>query len=199
MDTSALGEHIFADNGFVRRNVYAGIGFNKAADAVNPILAQGRFRTRLIFEHGENAAERCIPRAFPQPVYCCMNPADTGADGGKHVPYRQIIVVMRMEIKADVRVMFRHLPTKGKCIVGIQNTQRVGQHKPLDRQVAQTVNECEHIIRRIFHPVRPVFKVNINRNFHSVSRFHHFADVSEMLFGRSPQLLGHMPIRTLAQ
>ena len=121
-----------------------------------------------------------------------MQALDARPDRFERIGRGQIVVVMGMEIEMDARIALYHLPAELARLGRIQDTQRVGQHDPLDGRVLQGVDEEEHILRRIDHPVGPVLQVDID--LHALGNGE--ADVPEnvvpVFAGRLPELAGHM-------
>ena len=116
MDTGTLRKNVFPDNRFVRRDMNAGESFHQTAGVINPLFLERRPYSQLVFQHGKYTAKRSIPGTFSQSVQRGMKSFYTGTDSGVNIRYRQIVVVMSMEIELQVRITRNHILT---ILVGI--------------------------------------------------------------------------------
>ena len=88
MDTGALREDMLADDRFVGRNVDARVGLNQTARFVDLLLSQTGFLVQLVFDHGQDTAQRGVTGTLTQAIHGGVYTLDTGTDGGINIGHR---------------------------------------------------------------------------------------------------------------
>ena len=199
MYTGTLRKDMFADDRFVCGDMDAGESFHQATGIVDLLFPERCFHSQLVFQNGKHTAERSVSCTFAQAVQRGMNAIDSGTDGRIDIGNGQVIIVVSVEIKLQIRIAGHHILAIIVCITGIQDAQRIGQHEPAYRQVTKRIDKLIDIFRRILDTVRPVFQIDI----HSYPPFRRqvddAADIGKMLFGSLTQLLRHMLVRAFAK
>ena len=181
MNPGALRKNILAHDGFVGRNVHTGIGFDYAADVVDPSFDHSVRRLDLVVQYGNHARQWRIARPLAETVDGRMNAVYSRFYRRHHIGDRQVIIVVRMEIEPDIRITPDHLAAKSIRIVGIEDPQRIGNHETSDRSTAQGIHHIEHVLRRMDHTVGPIFQIKVHRNAHPRSLRNRRADILHML------------------
>ena len=98
-----------------------------------------------------------------------------------------------------MRIALHHLPHIFDDLQRIQHTQCIRQHIPFDIRVHQCIHHLEDILRRIFHPVTPVFQVNVHLHILLIGIIHYANNILDMFFRGLSQLTCAMLQRTFAQ
>ena len=128
-----------------------------------------------------------------------MYTPDTSQDCGKDISNRQVVIIMRMEIKAQARIALQHLPATTESPHWIQDAQRIGQHEMADRLILQGIHKLEDILRRVLYAIRPILQIKIYLHLAGSRLTDHRLDILDMGLGSLTQLLRHMLIRAFAQ
>ena len=82
-----------------------------------------------------------------------MNTLGTTEHRCQRVGYRQIVVVMGVEIEVDIGIALDHLAEILDALEGVHDTQGVGQHEAADATVAEGVHQLIDILERVLHAV----------------------------------------------
>ena len=150
---------------------------------------------RVVVDGNDELGKRLVARAFAEPVHGHMDAADSGLHRGETVRRDETVVVVSVEINAQVRgggvnpvEITRHLFRR-------QNAERIGQHHSLDFHFGKTVQKFEYVRQGIDHAVGPVFKINVDGKPHFPRLFDFSADVGEMLFRLLAELYAAMSFR----
>ena len=194
-----LREHIFTYNRFIGGYSDARIRFNHPADFIQTAFVNVSDSIEMVFQNSLHTGQRCITGTFAQTVDRSMKSLRTTQHGSQHIAHCQVVVIMRMEIEVSMRITFHHLPHIFDDLQGIQHTQRIRQHIPLDIRVHQCIHHLEDVLRRIFHPVAPVFQVNVHLHILFIGIIHYANNIFDMFFRGLSQLTCAMLQRTFAQ
>ena len=92
-----------------------------------------------------------------------------------------------------------HLTYKLPDLVGVEHSERVGQHEALYSRVLECVDEVVDILRGVFHPVAPVLEVEVDADAFRGSIVHTPLDVVHMLLECLLELEGEMLEGPLAE
>ena len=117
-----------------------------------------------------------------------MNPVETRPHGGSGIGHGQVIVVMGVEIEAQMRVARHQIAAETLGVVGIEHAQRIGAQETLHGGVGQSVEHGIHVVGRVAHAVGPVFEVEVHAHVPIDSGENLGADIRQVLFGRASQL-----------
>ena len=109
MDAGTLREDMFTDDRTVRSDMDAGIGLNQAACGIDLLFPHAGLTVQMVFYHGDHTAERCISRPFAQAVDRGVDTVYSCPDCRIDIGYRQVVIVVGMEIKMKPGIMFEHL------------------------------------------------------------------------------------------
>ena len=188
MDARTLREDALADNRTVGGNADAGVRFDRAADTVDLRLVDARRTAQPVVKHRHGARQRRIAGAFAQAVDGDMNPVETRTHGGGGVGHGQVVIVMGVEIEAQMRITRHQIAAETFGLIGIEHAQRVGAQEPLHGSVGQSVEHGIDVVGRMAHAVGPVLEVEVHPHVPVDSRQDFGADIRQMLFGRAAQL-----------
>ena len=194
-----LREHIFTYNRFIGGYGNTGIRFNHPADFIQTTFVNVSDSIEMIFQNSLHTGQRCITGTFAQTVDRSMKSLRTTQHGSQHIAHCQVVVIMRMEIEVSMRIALHHLPHIFDDLQRIQHTQCIRQHIPFDIRVHQCIHHLEDILRRIFHPVAPVFQINIHLHILLIGIIHYANNILDMFFRGLSQLTCAMLQRTFAQ
>ena len=81
------------------RNMYAAVHLNLTAYLEQPTLIKSRHHTHLVLEDSHHTAQRSITCPLAQTVYSGVYALHSGTHGTPHIGYRQVIIIVGMEIK----------------------------------------------------------------------------------------------------
>ena len=199
MDACHLGKYILANNRFIGGNDDARVGLHHTAYVVQAAFVNVGNGIEVVFQDSLHTGKRSIAGAFAQAVNGSMQSLATAKYGGKHIAHGKVIVIVGMEVKMGMRIAFHHLAHKLNDLQRVQYAQRVRQHIAADIGLLQGVHQTEHIFRRIFHAVAPVFQIDIHYHILLVGVIHYGQNILDMLFGSLLQLVGAMLQRAFAQ
>ena len=146
MYAGALGEYVFADNRFVGRHNHSRERFHDVTHLVYLLLVDAGFLFQHVVHNRHNARQWGVAGSFAKPVDGAVQTFHSHQPGGKRVACGKVIVVVGMEIEVQVGIACHHSFAILIHLVGVEYTKRVGQHKPLDGQMPQTVNHAVDII-----------------------------------------------------
>ena len=194
-----LREHIFTYNRFIGGYGDARIRFNHPADFIQTAFVNVSDSIEMVFQNSLHTGQRRITGTFTQTVDCGMKSLRTTQHSSQHIAHCQVVIIMRMEIEVSMRIALHHLPHIFDDLQRIQHTQCIRQHIPFDICVHQCIHHLEDILRRIFHPVAPVFQVNIHLHILFIGIIHYANNILDMFFRGLSQLTGAMLQRTFAQ
>jgi len=128
-----------------------------------------------------------------------MDTCDPGLSRIENVCYRQVVIVVRMEIETQFRIAGGHLDTEVIRFLRVQDAQRIGQHKPFDRFLTERIDHLVNVLRRMAHAVGPVFQVQVDIDTHLPGIGNYLFYIVEMFFRCFAELFGHMLIRAFTQ
>ena len=175
-----LCKDVLSHNRFIGRYHDSRIGFNHPADIIQTTLVYIGHSIKMIFQDCLHTCERGISRTLAQSVYRCVQPFNAAQHCCQYIAYRQIIVIVRMEIEMGLRITFFHLPHIFYHLQRIQDTQCIRQHKTLDTRIFQSIHQLEYVFGRILYAVTPVFQIDIDGYILLVSIAHHIDDLRQM-------------------
>ena len=128
-----------------------------------------------------------------------MDTPDTGLYCRIDIGHGQVIVIMRMEIKMYHGIALHHTATVLLSGIGVENSQRIGQHHALYRHRSQGIHQVKDIFGRAFHSVAPVLQINVHLHAAAHSILNGAAYIPDMLIGRLAQLRGNVLEAALAE
>ena len=88
---------------------------------------------------------------------------------------------MGVEIKVGIRIALHHLAEVLDTLQGVHDAQGIGQHKPADADIAESVHHIVDIRGRILHTIRPVLEIKIDCQTFPSGVLHLMDDILEML------------------
>ena len=199
MHTRHLRKDIVADDGLVRGDGDAAVTLHQTGDVVELILADIGLGVELVLQDHLHTRQRSIAATLTKTVHRHVQTFRTTQGSGERVRHGEVVVVMGVEVEMCIWIALHHLTEVLDTLQGIHNTQRVGQHKPPDADVAEGVHHLIDIERRFLHTVRPVLEVEVHGHLFLTGVLHRLDDVLDMLLGRFLQLLLTMTQRAFRQ
>ena len=161
MHTGHLRKHIVADDGLIWRNNYAAVTLYKARNIVQLILADVGAGIELVLQNHLNTRQRCITTSLAKSVHCYMQTFGSAQHCSQRVRHCQIVVVVSVEVEVCIGIALQHLTEVLDALQRIHDTQRVGQHKAANTDVAESIHQRIDIRWRLLHAVAPVFEIQI--------------------------------------
>ncbi len=159
MHAGTLGEDIFPDNRFIRRNNHPGEALHDAAHLINLLLVDACHHSEVIVDHGHGARERGVAGALSKAVDGDVHSLHSCLQRTENVAGRQVVIIMGVEVEMQTRVAVGHALHVVERLRGRQDSQRVGQHEALHRQISDGIHELHEVIGRVLDAVAPVFEV----------------------------------------
>lgn len=138
----------------------------------------------MILQNGLYTGQRSVSGPFTQSVQCGMKAFHPTKYRCQYITYSQIIIIVRMEIEVQFRITFPHLPHIFDDLQRVQDTECIRQHETLDTTLPQSVNQAEHIFRRILDTVTPVFQIDIYIHSPTMGITDNFQDIAYMRIER---------------
>ena len=166
---------------------------------VELLLINMRHRLEMVLQDGLHTGQRGVSGPLTQTIDGGMQALATTQYGSQHIAHGQIVVVVCMEIKMDIRVAFHHLTHVADELQRIENAQCIGQHDATDADILQTIHQLEDILRRILHAITPILQIEIDRESTLQRHLHVGLNISQMLLRRLLQLLCTVAVRPLGK
>ncbi len=153
----------------------------------------------MIVQDADGAGNGQVAGPLPQPVHGRVQALDPGADRLKSVGGGEVVVVVRMEVEMDGRIALHHGPAIHRGPRRVQDAEGVREHDPPHGRILQSVHQEKHVLRRVRHPVGPVFQVHIDLQALGNGDADVPENVVQMLLRRFPELGGHVAERALRE
>ena len=151
----------------------------------------------MVVQNTYNTCERSVASAFAQTIHRGMYALNASLHSAIYICYSHIIIVMGMEIEAQVRVALNDVGAEFQRQVGRKYAKRVWQHETADWLGSKAIEHLIYVFWRVNHAIRPIFEVDIDLKTASVRQLYVVANVVDMLFGRFLQLRCYVAQRTL--
>ena len=199
MYTSHLGKYIFTHDRNIGCNGNATISLYQTTNVIQFVFPDIGTGIEMVFQNYLNACQWSITTSFSQSVHRYMYSLTTTKHGCQRIGYRQIIIIVRMEIKMLIGITLHHLAHELYTLQGIHNTQGIWKHEAFNVRLRQYVHHLIDIFHGIRHSITPIFQVEIHVHTMHVRIFHTLHDVFNMFLRCLLQLLLTMFERAFCQ
>ena len=156
---------------------------------VEAALVRLQAAAQLVAERGHHPGHRGVAAALAQPVHGRVHAAYAGAHGRQGIRHGESVVIVGVEVETHLREALAHPADVFLHLPGVQHAQGVGQHHAPHRLETQALQQGEHVIRRVRHPVRPVLQIEVDRHSAHPGVADDADDVVGVLLRRLLQLL----------
>ena len=133
MDASHLRKHILANDRLIRCYGDAAEALHHPREIIELTLYQIRLGMKLVLQDGLHGSHRCVAASLTQPVHGDMQSFCATQHGSQRIAYRQVVVVVGMEVEMNSRIAFDHLAEILDDLQRIHHAQCIRQHETLNR------------------------------------------------------------------
>ena len=113
-----------------------------------------------------------------------MDALTTGIDGSKHIADSEVVIIVGVEIEAELFILHFHQFDVLRHFHWIEDAECVGQHEAFDGHVRESVHKSKNIVGTVFHAVTPVLQIYIDTDAFLMSIVDGASNVAKMLFER---------------